>query len=1033
MNRTLVMNILTSVAIAWLVAGSSMAQTGPQIRKLENGSGTRILVQATSPDGEAILGFLSGTPGYPVFQRADDFSTPVATPFSYPSLVARGGDVLVELSGPTRWDPSNGAKTLPLPSGFDPDSSNRDRWALSRDGEITVGTIQGGVEDWCFDQRAQSEYRAVRWQGITGPELLQAPPRLDALAQAVIAQKFADSPRTWESIERGVDILGTRARAVSQDGRVVVGEVVEFHSGKGQTRNCSQDLRIICESDSDCTGGPSDYCLPAELCPTFTSGYPARWVDGGPAQALVDIPSDPDLARGVGGTATVTNSDGSAAAGRAQGFGAYRWTESGGAEPLTPIAGTGSATPTAMSWDGVRVVGELSLSDFSLKNRRCSRHSPAGCPSGKEAFIWDPEDGMRFLRDVLENDFGVDVTGWHLSGVDSLSETTDGQVLLIGPGYAPDASTADWWVEIPCSDPDADGLCSIWEDMGGIDLNGDLAIDPADDVVLAPNSLGAGPDPLHKDVYVEVDVLDSASWFGTNNIADLERAFAAAPANLVGNPDGLPGIHLHLEWTVPPGGLQHPGALCPAPFAAGQRCWNLSTDPCRLDPAFVSFKSTHFGDPGQSQAILDARRRFYRYAVVGGDLLVPGTGIVTGQAELGGNDLIISPESPVQIARSAFDFDLAEKIVDGTLMHELGHTLGLFHAGPGPGLDLAESENRKPNYHSVMNYLWQFPPLPVAPENTALASQLFRNSWTLDYSRESMTLLDERSDALCPPLLDCGLVEAAGLGGSAWWRAVPYGSFDPANPAPLPVAFEGRLPVDWNQNGLDGEVVRTDVQLNNQSGGQSGVFTSLVPYEDWSFVAGNLAESLGNPAWTDQAVASCTVFGAGLSAPLTEPTLDEFETLAAEVGFVDCNGNGVDDATDFTSGVDVDANGDGILDGCEPLRGDCDDDGDVDEGDYDVLLASFGRSLGEPEYVGLADLDRDSLVSFVDVQLWNEAYAAFQAASVPISTGAGASAPASAGPACGLLGPEALVAFFAARALLRRRRRTGREAAALRR
>jgi hypothetical protein len=37
----------------------------------------------------------------------------------------------------------------------------------------------------------------------------------------------------------------------------------------------------------------------------------------------------------------------------------------------------------------------------------------------------------------------------------------------------------------------------------------------------------------------------------------------------------------------------------------------------------------------------------------------------------------------------------------GTFMHELGHNLGLQHGG-------ADEQNRKPNYLSVMNYLYQF-------------------------------------------------------------------------------------------------------------------------------------------------------------------------------------------------------------------------------------------------------------------------------------------------------------------------------------
>jgi hypothetical protein len=51
----------------------------------------------------------------------------------------------------------------------------------------------------------------------------------------------------------------------------------------------------------------------------------------------------------------------------------------------------------------------------------------------------------------------------------------------------------------------------------------------------------------------------------------------------------------------------------------------------------------------------------------------------------------------------------------GTFMHEFGHTLGLRHGG-------GDDANRKPLYHSVMNYLYQFKEVP--------------GPWRLDYDRE---------------------------------------------------------------------------------------------------------------------------------------------------------------------------------------------------------------------------------------------------------------------------------------------------------
>jgi len=57
-----------------------------------------------------------------------------------------------------------------------------------------------------------------------------------------------------------------------------------------------------------------------------------------------------------------------------------------------------------------------------------------------------------------------------------------------------------------------------------------------------------------------------------------------------------------------------------------------------------------------------------------------------------------------------------------TFMHELGHNLGLGHDG-GDGI------NCKPNYFSVMNYLFQFPSLI--------------SSRPLDYSRSALATLNK--------------------------------------------------------------------------------------------------------------------------------------------------------------------------------------------------------------------------------------------------------------------------------------------------
>jgi len=68
----------------------------------------------------------------------------------------------------------------------------------------------------------------------------------------------------------------------------------------------------------------------------------------------------------------------------------------------------------------------------------------------------------------------------------------------------------------------------------------------------------------------------------------------------------------------------------------------------------------------------------------------------SGFAEIIGDDMIVSLQ--------CFNFP---DYVRNTIMHELGHNLGLHHGGFG------DATNLEPNYNSVMNYLHRRPPLPL--------------------------------------------------------------------------------------------------------------------------------------------------------------------------------------------------------------------------------------------------------------------------------------------------------------------------------
>lgn len=66
--------------------------------------------------------------------------------------------------------------------------------------------------------------------------------------------------------------------------------------------------------------------------------------------------------------------------------------------------------------------------------------------SGDEAFIWDSTNGMRSLTSVLQNDYGMNLTRWTLSGAQGIS--ADGQT-IVGYGKNPAGNNEAWMANIP--------------------------------------------------------------------------------------------------------------------------------------------------------------------------------------------------------------------------------------------------------------------------------------------------------------------------------------------------------------------------------------------------------------------------------------------------------------------------------------------------------------------------------------------------------------------------------------------------------
>ena len=159
------------------------------------------------------------------------------------------------------------------------------------------------------------------------------------------------------------------------------------------------------------------------------------------------------------------------------------------------------------------------------------------------------------------------------------------------------------------------------------------------------------------------------------------------------------------------------------------------------------------------------RKQFFYYMLFGMTQNSDGSGGSSGLAEISGNDSLIT------LGHVGFRNDTisARNILinyqAGTIMHEFGHNLGLRHGGN-------ENKNYKPNYLSVMNYMYQLNGLPTIGnnegdryfrglkgckfQNNSLVNSYFGSpdKFIIDYSHGKGSILDEVN----------GIEEETGLG-----------------------------------------------------------------------------------------------------------------------------------------------------------------------------------------------------------------------------------------------------------------------------
>ena len=262
-----------------------------------------------------------------------------------------------------------------------------------------------------------------------------------------------------------------------------------------------------------------------------------------------------------------------------------------------------------------------------------------------------------------------------------------------------------------------------------------------------------GVSPLRRDLLIEYDWFDDANDCAVHShkptaavIERIRATYAAAPLQ---NPDGSTGINVIQD-------AGQGGALTGGNLVEGQN----AVLPGALDATYRTIR-------GANQ---DARRvGYFRYVLLAHRY--NGGSNSSGYGEIVGDDTIVT----LNCANT-------EGNVARTVLHEVGHNLGLDHGGFEPC-------NGKPNYNSLMNYRYQF----VGLDATCNANGDGR---TDGYSRGDRLDIDEsRVD------------EHQGVCG---------------NPA-----------IDWNQNGSVESGLALDLNPG-QEASCGAALTQIEDFDDWS-------------------------------------------------------------------------------------------------------------------------------------------------------------------------------------------------------
>ncbi len=360
------------------------------------------------------------------------------------------------------------------------------------------------------------------------------------------------------------------------------------------------------------------------------------------------------------------------------------------------------------------------------------------------------------------------------------------------------------------ADSDGDGICDHWEDQNylqtnyGFDglrietTNGklyELACDPAATYASDPTGATVCPDVNVKDLYAELDYMQfhRPSSIAIENVVDAFVNSNAQDAN-----GSVAGIQLHM---IVDDEVPHNNRIA----------WTNSTATEILDLGFLELKLRYFGSDtertGTQQEVEDrltAKRQVFRYGMFIHEQYDNPTS--SGLAERPGNDFLVSLGS--------FTAQVGSIDQQGaTMLHEMGHTLGLKHGG-------GDEINCKPNYPSVMNYLYQF-----NSSDGGLANR------PMDLSRYPYTQIVETRLYDGQSISGVPSISEIILGG---WDAVAGVALAPFTTSSAPTT------IDWDRDGVTDSRYQQNVHYFEDIAGCQDTSTAILySLKDWTALSFN--------------------------------------------------------------------------------------------------------------------------------------------------------------------------------------------------